>query len=113
MEASGQFFCPFPGLRPFDADEAHLFFGREGQSTELLRLLREHRFLAVLGSSGSGKSSLVRAGLLPSLYGGFMRSAGSDWRIAVMRPGTDPITKLAATLADPSALGAGDVEPAM
>ena len=55
---------PFPGLRPFESSETHLFFGRDGQSEELLRRLKRTRFLAVVGTSGSGKSSLVRAGLL-------------------------------------------------
>ena len=63
---------PFPGLRPFTTDEDWLFFGREDQTAALLKLLRTHRFLAVVGSSGSGKSSLVRAGMIPSLYGGAM-----------------------------------------
>jgi len=58
---------PFPGLRPFLHREADLFFGRDRQSDELVRRLARKRFLAVLGTSGSGKSSLVRAGLLPSL----------------------------------------------
>src|SRR5512144_2641969 len=89
---------PFPGLRPFEANEEHLFFGRDGQSDELLRRLRRSRFLAVLGSSGSGKSSLVRAGLLPSLYGGIMTHAGSRWRVALFRPGHDPIGNLAHAL---------------
>ena len=61
---------PFPGLRPFTQEEDYLFFGREEQTTELLTLLRKHRLLAVVGTSGSGKSSLVRAGLLPELLGG-------------------------------------------
>ena len=72
---------PFPGLRPFEFHENHLFFGRDTQTDELLRRLRLNRFVAVIGSSGSGKSSLVRAGLLPDLYGGFMVKAGSSWRI--------------------------------
>ena len=58
-----RFTNPFPGLRPFESNEEHLFFGRDGQSDELLRRLRRSRFLAVLGTSGSGKSSLVRAGM--------------------------------------------------
>ena len=58
---------PFPGLRPFESNEEHLFFGRDGQSDELLRRLRRSRFLAVLGTSGSGKSSVVLAGLMPLL----------------------------------------------
>jgi WD40 repeat protein/energy-coupling factor transporter ATP-binding protein EcfA2 len=99
---------PFPGLRPFEATETHLFFGRDGQSEELLRRLRRTRFLAVVGTSGSGKSSLVRAGLLPALKGGLMASAGSDWRIAILRPGNDPIGNLARALASPLVLGSRD-----
>ncbi|HKB68888.1 MAG TPA: hypothetical protein VKC61_23805 [Pyrinomonadaceae bacterium] len=96
---------PFPGLRPFESTETHLFFGRDGQSEELLRRLKRTRFLAVVGTSGSGKSSLVRAGLLPALQGGLMASAGSDWRIAILRPGSDPIGNLARALAAPAVLG--------
>jgi len=96
---------PFPGLRPFEAEEDYLFFGREKQIDELLRRLRTTRFLSVIGTSGSGKSSLVRAGLIPALEGGFMASAGSGWRIATFRPAGDPIGKLAAALSDESVLG--------
>ncbi|MEM1369893.1 MAG: High-affnity carbon uptake protein Hat/HatR, partial [Cyanobacteria bacterium P01_H01_bin.15] len=97
---------PFPGLRPFELDEEHLFFGREGQSDELIRRLHRTRFLGVVGTSGSGKSSLVRAGLLPSLYSGFLPGASSSWRIAVMRPGSAPIHNLADKLNDSEVLGA-------
>src|SRR6185436_3370718 len=90
---------PFPGLRPFETGEYRLFFGREGQADELLSRLERSRFLAVVGTSGSGKSSLIRAGLMPALLGGMMRSAGAGWLIAVMRPGGDPIGNLAAELA--------------
>lgn len=89
---------PFPGLRPFETEEYRLFFGREGQSDALLTRLQRTRFLAVVGTSGSGKSSLIRAGLMPALHGGLMAGAGSGWRIAVMRPGGDPIGNLAAEL---------------
>jgi WD40 repeat protein/energy-coupling factor transporter ATP-binding protein EcfA2 len=99
---------PFPGLRPFESSETHLFFGRDGQSEELLRRLKRTRFLAVVGTSGSGKSSLVRAGLLPALQGGLMASAGSDWRIAILRPGGDPIGNLARALSSPEVLGSRD-----
>jgi Flp pilus assembly protein TadD/energy-coupling factor transporter ATP-binding protein EcfA2 len=95
---------PFPGLRPFQDDEKHLFFGREGQGAEILKRLREHRFLAVVGSSGSGKSSLIRAGLLPDLRGGFLAGAGSHWRIAVFRPIDDPIGNMARALNKPDVL---------
>ena len=90
---------PFPGLRPFETDEYRLFFGREGQADELISRLSRARFLAVVGTSGSGKSSLIRAGLMPALRGGMMKGAGSGWRIAVMRPGGNPIGNLAAELA--------------
>src|SRR3954466_15784521 len=91
-------FSPFPGLRPFEPDEDHLFFGREREIDELLRRLRSTRFLSVVGTSGSGKSSLVRSGLIPSLYSGFMVAAGSSWRVAMLRPGEDPIGRLAEAL---------------
>ena len=81
---------PYPGLRAFEAEEDHLFFGREKEVDELLRRLRSTRFLAVVGTSGSGKSSLVRCGLISSLYGGFMAKAGSSWRVTKFRPGEDP-----------------------
>jgi len=98
---------PFPGLRPFEPDEDFLFFGRERQTDELLRRLRTTRFLSVLGRSGSGKSSLVRSGLIPSLHGGAMTRAGSRWRVAIMRPGQDPMGNLGAALTAPEALGGG------
>ncbi|MET0648627.1 MAG: penicillin-insensitive murein endopeptidase [Pyrinomonadaceae bacterium] len=97
---------PFPGLRPFETDEYRLFFGREGQSDALLERLERSRFLAVVGTSGSGKSSLVRAGLLPGLRGGMMAGAGAGWRVAVARPGHDPIGNLARALADDDVLPA-------
>ena len=93
-------FNPFPGLRPFDAEEDYLFFGREQQTAELLKLLRDQRFLSVIGTSGSGKSSLVRAGLLPELQGGALNQAGPNWEIVVLRPGGDPLNNLAAAIQD-------------
>jgi hypothetical protein len=105
MNESKPLFNPFPGLRPFEAHENHLFFGRDGQCDELLTRLRRNRFLAVVGTSGSGKSSLVRAGLLPGLYGGLMTPAGSRWRIGVFRPGSQPIGNLAESLNAPEIFG--------
>jgi len=89
---------PFPGLRPFTFEESHLFFGREGQSDEILLNLAQHRFTAVIGASGSGKSSLMYCGLIPILYGGFMTNAGSDWTVLVTRPGISPIENLSESI---------------
>jgi len=101
---------PFPGLRPFEADEDHLFFGREREIDELLRRLRTARFLAVIGTSGSGKSSLIRSGLIPSLISGFMARAGTSWRVAMMRPGEDPFGHLASALSPSDILGSAEPE---
>lgn len=90
---------PFPGLRPFSTDETHLFFGREGQIDEVLEKMGAHNFVAVLGTSGSGKSSFMFCGLIPSLHGGFMTQAGSNWQVTVMRPGFSPINNLAEAIA--------------
>jgi tetratricopeptide (TPR) repeat protein len=98
-------FNPFPGLRPFEPDEDHLFFGREKEIDELLRRLRSTRFLQVVGASGSGKSSLVRSGLIPALHSGFMARTGTNWRVLIFRPGDDPIGNLAASLNAPDVLG--------
>ena len=89
---------PFPGLRPFQSDEEHLFFGRENQTLELLQILRDNRFVGVIGTSGSGKSSLVRCGLLSELYGGSFLDAGTDWEVAVMNPGGGPFNQLSKAL---------------
>jgi len=82
---------PFPGLRPFTQEEDFLFFGREEQTMELLKRLAGNRFVAVVGTSGSGKSSLVRCGLLSQLLGGKMLEAGGSWEIAVTHPGGNPL----------------------
>lgn len=89
---------PYPGLRPFSRAENAIFFGREDQVDQLLDKLEETHFLAVVGTSGSGKSSLVRAGLLPALDSGFMAGAGTRWTIAELRPGDRPFSRLAASL---------------
>jgi hypothetical protein len=96
---------PFPGFRPFDSGDSHLFFGCEEQTTELVARLRSSRFVAVVGPAGSGKSSLVTAGLLQALHGGMLPGGGSRWRIAVMRPASTPIRNLALALTAPDALG--------
>lgn len=90
---------PYPGLRPFEELEEYLFFGREKQINQMVDTLAAQRFLAVVGSSGSGKSSLVNCGLQPALHRGLMASAGSHWRMVRFRPGLRPITAFATALA--------------
>ena len=96
---------PFPGLRPFREDEETLFFGREAQVDAMVDKLAVTRFLAVVGTSGSGKSSLVNCGLVPALHRGLMAGAGSAWRVATLRPGNRPLRALAEALAQPGMLG--------
>jgi WD40 repeat protein len=90
---------PFPGLRPFEKGEEYLFFGRESQVDAVVDKLAATRFLAVVGTSGSGKSSLVNCGLQPALRQGLMARRGTAWRIAQFRPGNDPIGRMAGALA--------------
>src|SRR4051794_17478197 len=91
--------CPFPGLRPFRRDEHALFFGRSEEVAELAAVLSgPRRFVAVIGTSGCGKSSLVEAGLLPHL----LRPGYIDyphWRVLRLRPVGAPISQLAEALA--------------
>jgi len=101
---------PFPGLRPFDSHESPLFFGREDQCDDLLTRLGRQRLVAVVGMSGSGKSSLVRAGLLPALDRGYLPSAGSSWHIAIFRPGSDPVANLTRGLMTRRLPGSGAAE---
>ena len=96
--------APYPGLRPFESHEGEIFFGRETHTDALVDLLEREHFLAVIGPSGLGKSSLVRAGLLPALAFGTM-GTGVDWRIALLRPGNRPLRRLAQALLSRPAIG--------
>ncbi len=89
---------PYPGLRPFKTSEYIFFSGRREQTTSLLDLLKNGNFIAVIGSSGTGKSSLVRAGLMPELYKDDHLKTNAKWDVAICRPGGDPIGNLAAAL---------------
>ncbi len=82
---------PYPGLRPFQPEDSEYFFGRGDSIREVVRRLRAERFVAVIGGSGSGKSSLVLAGAIPRLRGFGLDDTGDFWVPIISTPGTDPI----------------------
>ena len=99
--------CPFRGLAPFDSAHAEYFFGRERLVADLVARLVGSTLIAVVGPSGSGKSSVLRAGLLPALADGVL--PGSErWRQVVMRPGEHPLAELGRALAR---VASGEGEP--
>jgi len=88
--------CPYKGLEAFDFndEDPKYFFGRTALVDELLDRLREGKFLAVVGASGSGKSSVVKAGLLHQLQLGRRLSGSEEWQILIFRPGEHPLENL-------------------
>ncbi len=88
---------PYKGLHAFGEDDAEDFFGRERLTSDLVARLSAERFLAVVGPSGSGKSSVVLAGLVPALRAGAVPGS-ARWRIVVMTPGAYPLEELEAAL---------------
>lgn len=87
--------CPYKGLDVFQEKDAELFFGREKLVSELVRRVQESRAVFVTGSSGCGKSSLVRAGLIPALrHGAIKEQHSEEWLYLTMKPGRDPIEAL-------------------
>lgn len=89
---------PFVGLRPFESMESLIFFGRGAQTGELLERLYSRRFVSVVGRSGCGKSSLIRAGLIPKLKAGFLVADRDRWVVATMKPGDRPLHNLASAI---------------
>jgi WD40 repeat protein len=85
--------CPFKGLASFEPVDADYFFGRERLVAELIARLVGAGFLGIVGPSGSGKSSALRAGLVPTLAGGVLPGSGG-WRRLLLRPGERPLEEL-------------------
>jgi WD40 repeat protein len=107
-DAPGLGLCPYKGLNYFDESDADLFVGREALTARLTeRVLaltlnqstQGERFLAIVGASGSGKSSLVRAGLVPALR---WNKVSADWQIHILTPTGHPLDSLAASLTSDS-----------
>jgi WD40 repeat protein len=108
--------CPYKGLAAFDVGDERWFHGRRALTSRLLDRLRERhhgvaRPLAVVGASGAGKSSLLRAGLLPAVERGQLEISGSQrWPRLVLTPGPHPVRRLAEHLVPHTGLSADEVE---
>jgi uncharacterized caspase-like protein/WD40 repeat protein/energy-coupling factor transporter ATP-binding protein EcfA2 len=93
--------CPYLGLKAFSEADAAYFYGREALTEELLNRLATQSFLAVVGASGSGKSSLVQAGVVRSLKQGQKIAESETWAVRCLRPGAHPLAALAGAWVDP------------
>ena len=89
--------CPYPGMVAFSEADSDRFYGRDEEVQALLERLRLHPFVTVIGPSGSGKSSLVYAGLVPALRGSGLFGPG-QWLVRAVRPGERPMEALAVAL---------------
>ncbi|HZS42406.1 MAG TPA: protein kinase [Polyangia bacterium] len=85
---------PYAGLSSFQEEDAARFFGRTREIAAMVTRIRDRPLMGVIGPSGVGKSSLVRAGLVPAL-----KQSGEAWEIHVLRPGRQPLVALAGVLA--------------
>ncbi|GJM63437.1 hypothetical protein [Persicobacter diffluens] len=94
----GELYNPYPGLRPFNMDEHHLFFGREHQSDEVVSKLWQHQFVSIVGNSGIGKSSFVYCGAIPTLLAD--HGGEEAWLILNYRFGDHPVRALSQLLAE-------------
>jgi WD40 repeat protein/energy-coupling factor transporter ATP-binding protein EcfA2 len=97
---------PFPGLRAFKDTESHLFFGREEHIEDVLSKLKNNHFVAVVGTSGTGKSSLIKAGVLPAIAAGKASHQSENWEVVSMNPGSSPLQNLADAICQKSSLSA-------
>jgi WD40 repeat protein len=93
--------CPYRGLEFFDEAHAEFFFGREELTAQLIDQLKNQRFAAIAGASGSGKSSLLRAGVISRLQQEKTPSGADAWRIKLLTPSEHPLKSLAAAFINP------------
>ncbi|WP_346292797.1 caspase family protein [Sphaerothrix gracilis] len=97
-------FCPYQGLSAFTERHGDFFFGREEATAQLLQSIERQRFCAVIGASSSGKTSLLRAGLIHQLQQNKLPGS-RQWQIRYITPTDSPLTSLAAAFIDPNASG--------
>jgi len=100
-------FCPYRGMDPFDDIHGDYFFGREALTQQLLEAVYQHPFCALVGASGSGKTSLLRAGLIYQLR---QRPERSDWKIQYVSVDHEPLRCLAEAFINPMADGLARAE---
>jgi len=86
--------CPYVGLKPFQLEHSAYFYGRQQLTQKLIAELYQRSFLALVGASGSGKSSVVQAGIMAQLQQGKQLPGSEQWRICYFRPGEHPLTSL-------------------
>ncbi|MDJ0701952.1 MAG: caspase family protein [Leptolyngbyaceae cyanobacterium MO_188.B28] len=98
-------FCPYQGLSPFDEKHANYFFGREDLTQHLVEKIHTRQFSVLVGASSSGKTSLLRAGIIHQLRQGKMIAGSDRWRIKYLTPTEHPLKSLAASFIDPKAEG--------
>ncbi|MDR4468234.1 MAG: SUMF1/EgtB/PvdO family nonheme iron enzyme [Nitrospira sp.] len=107
IKATRSTLCPYRGLEYFREEDSPFFFGRKAAIQTLYETVRDHRFISVVGASGSGKSSIVRAGLLPQLR----QEKERIWDVVTLFPGSEPLKALAwavSPLFEPETVGAMD-----
>ncbi|MFB2833298.1 caspase family protein [Floridanema evergladense] len=92
--------CPYKGLQAFSEEDVQFFYGRENLTQQLINELNHCSFLAVIGASGSGKSSIVHAGLIPQFRQGKQLPGSEQWWIKSLRPGANPLETLSWRLVD-------------
>ncbi len=99
---------PFPGMTAFQETDADRFFGRERDVTHMVTRMQDHALVGVVAPSGVGKSSFLRAGVIPAL-----RNSGESWEVFVTRPGRSPMASLATLLQPLAQTTGGDLRATM
>lgn len=99
---------PFPGIRPFEFDESHLFFGQDTVCDQILTKLKQNKFVCIMGNAGVGKTSLINCGIKPALLGGFIFSDNVNWEIFHFQPGLNPYQNLANCLINSGSIVSDD-----
>lgn len=102
--------CPYPGLRPFNEEEAIYFKGRDLHIRQITKQLEERKIIMITGASGDGKSSLVYAGLIPNARAGFFHAEYNNWMFIDFKPERNPLKNISQSLAHQLNLDPHNVE---